>query len=590
MKKISNGKVKVELDSNLWVKPKADKLKLLKGIWNILKDKATNNWGSVPGDVIDTIGAISFNENTGQIGWKLISRALADTLVTLVIEGNPDFTEADIETEQLDKQLSEALENEEYFIDFDFFNHPTNHPFVTKIKPYLKEFITLCGFSEIEASNILIRFDGYFVYSLASEWQSNYKFYQQLQESLKTPFDEAAKREYEWELNSSHLERQINKPVFSESFSLKQIYVPLRAYYLQSPKTHKTSAEISEEQRKTEKQKIAIDLEQHLLKWLSKEDKKDAIRIIRGGPGCGKSSFLKIFAAKLASIGEHVLFIPLHRFEIKDELDNAVNSFLKYDRIVTFNPFEGPQKLVLIFDGLDELSMQGKALSELAQAFLREVERKVTNYNSAKLRLQIIVSGRDVIVQQNENDFRKDGGILALLPYYLNNEEKQGITDKENILALDQRNEWWVRYGSLNEKKYSQLPEELSKPDIDEITSQPLLNYLVALSYERGKVQFDDNTNLNLIYNDLLEAVHERSYAEGIHKTVSRMELPYFCRVMEEIAISSWHGNGRTTTVKEIERHIKDSGLERLLKDFIGDADKGVISLLAAFYFSTSWK
>ncbi|HRG88596.1 MAG TPA: pentapeptide repeat-containing protein [Chitinophagales bacterium] len=586
MLKNVNPKVTIKLNASKWVKPKVEKLKLLKGIFSILKNKATHNWTSVPGDVIDSISAISFDAESGQIGWKLISRSVADALVVLILEANPDFTERDIETEDLDSQFSAALETEECFIDFDFFNKPGELPLITKSLPIFTEFLTLCDFTKIEATNMMIRFKAYFTYSLANEWQKNYKFYQALEDSLQTPFDAAARREYEWMLNADYLEKQINKPVFSESFSLKQIYVPLRAYYLRTPNQIETGTDnYIDRYNKIEKQKIAIDLEANLLEWVNKGDKKDAVRIIRGGPGCGKSSFLKVFATKLANSGVRVLFIPLHRFEIKDELDTAVVNFLKYDRVINDNPFSQEEKFVLIFDGLDELSMQGKALSEIAQSFLREVERKVTNYNDTQLRIQIIISGRDVVVQQNEDDFRRDGMILALLPYYLGQKEVSEFKDDSNILNVDQRDQWWNTYALLTGKSYQALPVELKKTEIDEITAQPLLNYLVALSYERGIIKFDDNTNLNQIYEDLLEAVHDRSYAGGTHKTVSRMKLEQFKRVLEEIAISSWHGNGRTTTVREIEKHIKDSGLESLLKDFVGDADKGVVSLLAAFYF-----
>jgi len=56
------------------------------------------------------------------------------------------------------------------------------------------------------------------------------------------------------------------------------------------------------------------------------------------------------------------------------------------------------------------------------------------------------------------------------------------------------------------------LPKELIHPDLDEITAQPLLNYLVALSFTRGKLDFSSDINLNSIYSDLVAAVHERGY------------------------------------------------------------------------------
>ncbi|MCK4258966.1 MAG: hypothetical protein KAX49_08310 [Halanaerobiales bacterium] len=62
-------------------------------------------------------------------------------------------------------------------------------------------------------------------------------------------------------------------------------------------------------------QKVVIDLEKELENWLESSDKKDNLRIISGGPGYGKTSFLKMFAVKqIEKANRKVLFIPLHLF------------------------------------------------------------------------------------------------------------------------------------------------------------------------------------------------------------------------------------------------------------------------------------
>ena len=61
-------------------------------------------------------------------------------------------------------------------------------------------------------------------------------------------------------------------------------------------------------------------------------------------------------------------------------------------------------------------------------------------------------------------------------------------------------------------KDFEGLPEELNRDDLTEITAQPLLNYLVALSFTRDKLDFSKDINLNSIYADLVTAVYERGY------------------------------------------------------------------------------
>jgi hypothetical protein len=58
------------------------------------------------------------------------------------------------------------------------------------------------------------------------------------------------------------------------------------------------------------------------------------------------------------------------------------------------------------------------------------------------------------------------------------------------------------------------MPAELRREDLKEITAQPLLNYLLALSRTRGKLDFAAATNLNEIYEDLLAAIWERRWGE----------------------------------------------------------------------------
>ena len=580
----------LKLSTDTFAKPKVQPLNLLKGIANIIKDAMTAGWASLPADVIDTISAIKIDDNPEIFGWKLISRSLADSLVTLISETNPIYYKDDIELEPLDKSLNKYLENKNYFIDSNFFKDPKNFGLINDIKPSLKEYLEIFNLQDTESSNILERLNSYFVFSLMNEWRKNVRYYSILKDILETPFDSSEKKESEWNIYRNYIETQIHKPIFSETFCLSQLYIPLRSYYkIKVKKDEGSKEELADNLgKKDDKYKrIVVDLESYLLEWLNKEDKNDSIKIIRGGPGYGKSSFLKMFASKLSSKGKRVLFIPLHRFDIEDKLDKSINSFLRYDKYFTYDPInDSEENLIILFDGLDELSMQGKALADIAQSFLREVERTVNSFNNRKLKIQTIITGRDVIVQQNESDFRNDGQILRLLPYYLTKNEKEGLEDNQKLLRKDQRNDWWQKYGKVNGKNYKGIPKELLTEEIDEITAQPLLNFLVALSYERKKIDFSQNTNLNEIYYDLLNAVYERSYSDGKKlKAICDMAHEHFCIMLEEIALSAWHGTGRTTTVKEIQNHFESSGLIQLLNKFVADAEKGVVSLLAAFYF-----
>jgi hypothetical protein len=128
-------------------------------------------------------------------------------------------------------------------------------------------------------------------------------------------------------------------------------------------------------------------------------------------------------------------------------------------------------------------------------------------------------------------------------------DESNNYVDEQTLLEQDQRQIWWQSYGEAKGKEYTGLPPELDNPNLVEITAQPLLNYLVALSIEGGKLKFSEQTNLNEIYGDLLEAVYERGYEKQGHRVIEGIEKHEFIGILEEIALACWHGVGRTTTV-----------------------------------------
>jgi uncharacterized protein YjbI with pentapeptide repeats len=388
------------------------------------------------------------------------------------------------------------------------------------------------------------------------------------------------------------LQKQVEEPLFLEAFSLKQVFVPLRAYYhrkIDEPGKRGIDERL-EGEKKTER--IVVDLESELMSWLSQAKKDDAIRLISGGPGSGKSSLTKMFAEER---NIPTLFVPLHHFEPSDDLIEAVGRFVKLDGFLNFNPLEAEyreERLLIIFDGLDELAMQGKVGEKTAVDFVREVQRKVDRINQQKAYVQVLIGGRELVVQANEVDFRKEGQILHVLPYLVPKDDHRQYVDPEQLLEQDQRQLWWEYYGKASGNGFIGLPPQLDRGNLNEITAQPLLNYLVALSLRGGQLEFSEETNLNAVYDNLLRSVYARGWDSNQHSAIQGVEEKDFVRILEEIALAAWHGNGRTTTVKAIESHCTHSGLKKLLnrfqENFQDNPQASVTRLLTAFYFRRS--
>ncbi|MBP0013212.1 MAG: pentapeptide repeat-containing protein [Roseofilum sp. SBFL] len=533
----------------------------------------------------------------GTIAWFLVQHSLLQAMSDLLrdyraqLAQQPDF-------QQLGEQLDTVMEQSDFSLSPDFFEHPKRLPIVEACQAPYKQWLQDCGLSEHEADAIAYRLPRYFVFALIDQWRRNRQDYVVLEEELDTPFTNASDREQAWLRYSAWLQRRADEPMFAEAFSLRQIYIPLRGYTERKTSKDRTAEGLPDigHSRKEDTERVVVDLFTALDQWVQTSDKDDAVRVICGGPGCGKSSFCKMFADRLIKQQRiPVLFIPLHQFDLERDLIDGVEDFIQadLDGILPPNPLnrDHPEKQILIiFDGLDELLMQGKSLTQAVQDFVREVLRKLIQFNRNEARVLILMSGREVVVQNNHREFRQEKQILHMLPYVLTEEEqKQRIyVGREKLLKTDLRQQWWQKYGQLKAKGYTALPDELDRDNLAEITAQPLLNYLIALSYGRGGLDFSRQSNLNVIYEDLLKQVYERDWAGYQHPSLGTISQGDFIRILEEIGIACWHGHGRTATVKSIEARCASGILKRVLGIFQGGAQEGVTRLLTAFYFRQS--
>ena len=580
---------------------------------SVISFKMGNPLSGVKG-LIDTLKSVSLEKDSeGEIAYQLILTALINAANELVEEHTYRLKSAFDNVEKLYdepeyvaflEEITTVLDNKELSISAAQLKSPRSLSIVDEFQPFFQKWLLQFGLTKEAATPLVNRFPTYFVFAFVDEWQGNPSRYRVIDDYLNTPASAAAEREKQWNRYKQWLQKQAEDSVFDELFSLKEIYVPLRAYYYEKANKKETEEDkivvaSARHESRGERHKIPIDLMSELNKWAentSKHSKANAIKLLSGGPGSGKSSFAKIWAANLAEKGHRVAFIPLHHFNVKDDLLQGIGDFFKIHPYLQHNPLEHlsecKQPLLLILDGLDELSKQGVYAAEVASKFVHEVERSVQSINQEKCQLKVLITGREVAVQAHELTFRKQKQILYLLPYFLTENAIEGFSKNKKLLQTDQRNIWWQKFAQfdteLKGKGILALPKELQNPKLDEITAQPLLNYLVALSVQRGKIQFDENTNLNEIYEDLVKGVYERGY-EGEnrhHRSIAQLTFKDFIRILEEIAVAAWHGGDvRTTTVKKIEAHIERSRIQRIFEKFQEDAKKGVTRLLTAFYF-----
>ena len=606
---------------SVWNQPlKVNFKDLFKSLTKAIVQGVLINWSGVTENALNMLSAVGLSKDPGQLTWLLILRSLEQAIKSLVKE-SMDLIKHDTNVgnnssglegvpqeyyETLDQQLNLSFEEMKLTIDEAFFNAPGKLPVLEDVGVLFAEWLKAIGLSHAQASSISHRLPAYFVYALNNEWRNNRDKYAPIIGEFNTPFTRASEREYQWYVYSAWLHKQIQEPMFNETFSLQNIYTPPRAYYEEDVTDRRIRIEYDDEAaRRTlineglikkditeykRKRRVVLYLEDALEQWLSENNSSDAIRVVVGGPGAGKSSITKIFAAKQSGKSKwRILLIPLHRFDIEGDLIKAVGNFVIEEGFLTFNPLdskEGGEQVLIIFDGLDELSMQGRVGVEVAQRFVQEVQRKVERLNIRELRLKVIISGRDFIIQANSNEFRDTHQILQLLPYYIPASERDDFDLRTRpLLSVDQRHYWWHAYSQSIGKEYVGLPGDLERAGFVEITSQPLLNYLVAVSYVRGELNLSEGTNHNTVYESLIRSVYRRVWAEHQHPSLKGISEEQFLRVLEEIALATWHSAQRKASLHDIEQYCRSSGLTKIFETFQEGIKEGVSRLLIAFYF-----
>jgi len=560
-------------------------IKLLSGLSKVVIKATTGNLAEALSDTPEIIDAIDVSSSFGKRIESLLTRTLERALCATV----RDHVRDDLELADRVRAASfMGMEGRaDLAIDEAFFKNPIKSSATKALIENAQLWLEATEFKKLDIDNIIARLPTIVARSLHDEWRSNPKYYSELAASSASPFQGAALFEDEWAWYRSYLISAADEAVFDETFGLRQIYVPARSFSVIDPdKAEPQDFDNADSISSNEASRKLGWLSEEICTWINCGQKDSYVKLIAGGPGSGKSSFAKILAADLALSSHFVLFVPLHQVDIDLGVSPALEQFFQETGHFSSDPLSQQYQtaVILILDGLDEIQMQGKAAQDAAQSFVNDVLRYLDRRNTHARAAVCLITGRDIAIQAAEGAFRGEGAVLHVVPYKIPEEERRHYIDKQNLVALDQRDQWWKQYGNLTGKAFTKSPPEIQKGELDEVTSQPLLNYLVALSFNRG-MRLDETTNINMVYEDLLKAVYDRGWARNSHPATQGVSYESFVRLLEEVALAVWHGAGRTTTLSEVEDHCKQSRVGKFLPSFEGSVSSGVSSLLLAFYF-----
>lgn len=373
-------------------KVKFDLKPVFKGVTKLITHAATLKLEELGNDTVETLTGLGLESTPNELAFILIKRALSAAFLELAEDSFTHFEDkGNAATRRLSQQLEKDLSTLKIELGRSFLDAPGEQKFLADILPLYSQWLVDMGVAPHSAELISSRLPSYFIFALTNEWRKNHSQYKTLIDALQTPFAKAAERELDWQNYFAMLSRRTQENIFDEPFSLAQIYVPLNAYYLEERTGKKASSDKFEKRDK----RVAVDLATEITNWLKKGKVDDAIRVVSGGPGSGKSSFTKILCSEVAAQNiAKPIYIPLHLIDPTREVSEEVAKFVRDEGLLRFNPLDPEikeSKLLLVFDGLDELANQGKVAAQVARDFVHAVEKMVERRNIGPLPIKVLL-------------------------------------------------------------------------------------------------------------------------------------------------------------------------------------------------------
>ncbi len=533
----------------------------------------------------------------GQVAYHLIYQSLKFAAYKLIDDRKEVLGTLHPRSEPIADRLDEALQHTRLTIDDNFVKSANHLSFWSSIKGLFTQWLVeVFGVAEETAQGLSNRLPLYFEIALDEEWSRYPEDYQILKDKLLTPLTPLAQQARGWLHYMQHLEDAITRPILGEDFGLETVYIPLRGYYEQEIPGKKHDIAESYHQKEKKYHKRVVDLETCLNKWLARNDPRDALRVISGEPGSGKSCLARMFAARQIRRGDRqVWFIPLHLFDATAGLESALQDFAASQKIFGDHslPFLWREdRHLLIFDALDELELGGKAWEEISRQFIERLETALMEWNRDQASVLVLVTGRILAVREYRHRFCRESreAILHLLPYYLPKVQIEHHFDEDSqiLLTTDQRDEWWRIYGQACGRIFFGLPDELRQEKLDELTARPILNHLVAQLYRDGKLHLSGESNINSVYYQMIRSIYDRVWEPGHPHGLTR-DMPFddFVHTLEEIGVAAWHGDRRRARETGILARLdKAPPLKHILESFKQrEGAKAVSRLLTGFFF-----
>ncbi|MEZ5932162.1 MAG: pentapeptide repeat-containing protein [Alphaproteobacteria bacterium] len=521
-------------------------------------------------------------ETLEQRVWTLwresLAIALPEFFVTAALTRQPDDEElgrllADI----LDESEAVAKEGWAQFEDVHI-RTPTEFPLYPSLREKLSVWARTVAPEHLrDDERLRERLDRAFERGFRRAFADRGEHFSQLHDYFAGAQAETDKRRDAWRRYYEGLTREIeetplfNQPEDGSGATLAKIFQPLRCYWRERPE------QSLRDQADGEAAEIIhfAWLQSELEIWLDKQSANDALRVVTGGPGSGKSSSALWFARDVGYAGSvNVFVIRLQGLDVDQPIDAIVDQFADVagtdHGMLEASPLgwlrDDSKPLLLVFDGLDEVARPDGAGLEVTKNFLRALHIRLGQANRGlRARLMALVLGRP---QAAEEAAQAMGGSLEnrallyvaplcqLYKIFLSRGgcERPVFKDPSRLGGEDFRAVFYERYRPFDKHCDEEgAPTALEDNTFLEITIEPLLLYLLIISGYAGKGWLTAKENRNYVYLRIFQDIHARDLRKpaGHPSKMGVEDEKDFLSLMECLGLAAWHGGGRSGTEED---------------------------------------
>ncbi|MEH2400772.1 pentapeptide repeat-containing protein [Nostoc sp.] len=392
------------------------------------------------------------------------------------------------------------------------------------------------------------------------DWQKEQQKFSSIDEYLKT-----------------HIASKPLDLVFDESFSFKDIYVPLKA------KPVDNNGKIDEKVN-------SLDLEKWAKENLLNPNNLEQVMFVQGGPGRGKSVFCRMFSDWVQQ-HLHPIWTPiLIRLRDLDSFESRLENTLEAELKISFIQSDKNwltnknTRFLFILDGFDELHIEARTDVNL-EKFIKQVsgfQKECQDY--LEMGHRVLITGRSMSLQG--------------IPYLPRNLERVEIVEMDGQL----QQKWLDKWEELPANKgksaaFGQfLQSDQCPSEVKKLAQEPLLLYLLAAMYRDGKLAIDKleqashSTAKIVIYQEALNWVltKQRSQTDGTNLNIelTQQKPEDLKRILTEAAVCVVQSGGEFASMSMLEARLQDDETAKALiekaKEKLGN--EALKTALAAFY------